>query len=123
MGKGKRGRNRSRVYLEDDSLKSISQLQFNPSGGGAGVALAQSADKGLSILLCRPRSLAEIERVRDDEQATAAAISTVTMEQAKKLKPGMMCKPPNGTYLELKLLIGTFCGLLYALFGSSCDYY
>ena len=111
------------VYLEDKSLKAIAQLQFNPSGGGAGVALAQSADKGLSILLCRPRSLVEIERVRDDEQAMATARSTVTVEQAKKLKSGVACKPPNGTYLEMKLLIGTFCGLLHALFGSGCDYY
>ena len=111
------------MYLEDETLKAIAQLQFNPAGGGAGVALAQSADKGLSILVCRPRSLAEIERVRDDEQAAATAISTVTMEQAKKLKPGAVCKPPNGTYLELRLLIGTFCALLYTLFGSHCDYY
>ncbi len=87
------------------------------------MALAQSADKGVSILLYRPRLLAEIERVRDDEQAMATAISTVTVEQAKKLKSGVVCKPPSGTYLELKLLIGTFCGLLYTLFGSSCDYY
>lgn len=87
------------------------------------MALAQSADKGLSILLCRPRSLAEIERVRDDKQALATASSTVTVEQAKKLKPGVVCKPPSGTFLEMRLLIGTFCGLLYALFGSGCDYY
>ena len=111
------------MYLEDETLKAIAQLQFNPSGGGAGVALAQSTDKGLSILLCRPRTLAEIERVRDDEQAAEMARSTVTVEQAKKLKPGAVCKPPNGTYLELKLLIGTYCGLLYTLFGSGCDYY
>ena len=111
------------MYLEDESLKAIAQLQFNPSGGGAGVALAQSADKGLSILLCRPRSLAEIERVRDEEQATDRASGTVTVEQARKLKPGAVCRPPNGTYLELRLLVGTYCGLLYTLFGSGCDYY
>ncbi len=113
----------SGMYLEDESLKVLAQLQFNPSGSGAGVALAQSADKGLSILLCRPRTLAEVERVRDTEQATAAAAATLTVDQAKKLKPGAACKPPEGTYLDLKLLIGTFCGLLWTLFGSGCDYY
>ncbi len=40
------------MYLEDDSLKAFAQLQFNPLGSGAGVALAQLADKGLSLLLC-----------------------------------------------------------------------
>ncbi len=102
------------TYLEDESLKAFAQLQFNPSGSGAGVALAQSADKGLSILLCNPRTLAE---------AAAAAASILTLDQAKKIKPGTMCRPPNGTYLELKLLIGTFCGLLWTLFGLGCDYY
>jgi hypothetical protein len=113
----------SGMYLEDEALKALAQLQFNPSGSGAGVARAQSADKGLSILLCRPRTLAEVERVRDMEQATLAAAATLTVEQAKKLKPGTACKPPGGTYLDLKLLIGTFCGLVWTLFGSGCDYY
>ena len=106
------------MYLEDESLKAFAQLQFNPSGSGAGVALAQSADKGLSLLLCRPRTLAEVERLRDNEQAAAATASTLTLNQAKKMKPGRtMCRPPNGTYLELQLLIGTFvvcCGLSLA---------
>ena len=111
------------MYLEDESLKAFAQLQFNRLGSGAGIALAQSADKGLSILLCRPRSLAEVERVRDNEQAVAVAAMMLTVDQAKKLCPGSSCKPPNGTYLEMKLLIGTFCGLLWTLFGSGCDYH
>ena len=40
------------MYLEEDMLKAITQLQFKPSGSGAGVALAQSANKGLSMLVC-----------------------------------------------------------------------
>jgi hypothetical protein len=73
------------VYFEDETLKAFSQLQFNPSGSGAGVALAQSADKGLSILLCRPRTLAEVERVCDNEQAAvaAAAMNCGTSKEAK----------------------------------------
>ena len=49
--------------------------------------------------------------------------STLTLADAKKLKPGSLCRPPLGTYLELKLLVNTFCALLWTLFGSSCDYY
>ena len=30
---------------------------------------------------------------------------------------------PAGTYSELKLNIGTYCGLLWSLFGQNCDYY
>ena len=111
------------MYLEDDTLKTFAQLQFNPSGSGVGVALAQSADKGLSILICRPRTVAEVERVRDSEQAVTQSAATLTYEQAKKLKPGLMCHPPNGTYLDLELLVSTFCALLWALFGDDCHYY
>ena len=57
------------VYFKENTLKAITQLQFNPSGSGAGIALAQSADKGLSILICHPRSVAEIECIRDNKPA------------------------------------------------------
>ena len=71
--------------VEDESLKAVAQQQFNPLGSSAGVALALSADKGVLILLCRPRLLAEVKRVRDNEQAGAAVAMTLTVDQAKKL--------------------------------------
>ena len=30
---------------------------------------------------------------------------------------------PAGSYSKLKLNIGTYCGLLWSLFGEHCDYY
>jgi hypothetical protein len=30
---------------------------------------------------------------------------------------------PAQNYMELKLNMGTFCALLWALFGEQCDYY
>jgi hypothetical protein len=30
---------------------------------------------------------------------------------------------PAGMYMELKLNIGSYCGLLWSLFGDHCDYY
>jgi hypothetical protein len=43
------------MYLDNAPLESIAKLQFNPAGTGAGVALWESADKGLSIHICRPK--------------------------------------------------------------------
>ncbi len=57
------------------------------------------------------------------EQATKAAVATLTVDQAKLLKPGAVFKPLGGTYLDLKLLVGTFYGLLCTLFRLGCDYY
>ena len=37
------------MYLEEDNLKAITQLQFSPAGGGAGMSLAQLEDKSLFI--------------------------------------------------------------------------
>ena len=67
--------------------------------------------------------MVEIKRVQDDKQATAVASLTVMVDHATRLKSGVVCKLSSSTYLELKLLIGTFCGLLYTLFGLGCNYY
>ncbi len=87
------------------------------------MALAQSADRGLYILLCRPRLLAEIEQVRDNEQALAAAIDGHNgtskkvetgngVQTAKWYIPGIkvanwhfLWAPVHAIWFELRLLL------------------
>jgi hypothetical protein len=59
----------SSVYLEQETIKAIVELRFNP---GEGVAHLPSASKGLSILACRARTTQETERIREQEQALSA---------------------------------------------------
>ena len=57
------------VYLEQESIKAIVKLRFNPGEGVAHLALEL---KGLSILACRRCTMQETERVRKQEQALSA---------------------------------------------------
>ena len=50
------------IYLEQETVKAIVELRFNP---GEGVAHLASASKGLTILPCRARTTAETERGRE----------------------------------------------------------
>jgi hypothetical protein len=61
------------VYLEQENIKAIVELHFNPGEGVAHLALAS---KGLSILACRARTTQETEHVRKHEQALSATEKT-----------------------------------------------
>ena len=72
----------SSVYLEQETIKAIVELRFNP---GEGVAHLSSASKGLSILACRARTTQETERVREQEQALSASERTRLLDDLLKL--------------------------------------
>jgi hypothetical protein len=61
------------IYLEQETIKAIVELQFNL---GEGVAHLTSASKGLSILACPTRTMQETERVCKHEQALSAMEKT-----------------------------------------------
>ncbi len=48
------------IYLEQETIKAIVELQFNPGEGVAHLALAST---GLSILACQARTMQETETV------------------------------------------------------------
>jgi hypothetical protein len=70
------------IYLEQETVKAIVELRFNP---GEGVAHLASASKGLTILACRARTTAETEKVREQEHALSATENT---RQLEDLLPG-----------------------------------
>ena len=107
------------VFFEQKTIEDIVNLRFNP---GQGVAQFKSAERGLSLLICRTRTPEEIERVRDREAAEQLTQATRVLEEALKLSRGDP-RAPAGNYFELKLNITTFCALLHTLFGDTCDYY
>jgi hypothetical protein len=54
-------------------IKDIINLQFNPSNG---VTTYWSAEHGILILVCRPRGIAETERIRNQEHAVEVTKGT-----------------------------------------------
>jgi hypothetical protein len=61
------------IYLEQDTIKSILDLHFNP---GDGVAHLQSAAKGLSILCCQAWASNKMEEMKERELALNATEKT-----------------------------------------------
>ena len=107
------------IYLEQETVKAIVELRFNP---GEGVAYLASASKGLTILACRARITAETERVCKQEHGLSATENTRQLEDLLRLTKGTT-RAPADNFWELKMNIATFISLVWVLFGSECDYY
>jgi len=69
------------IYIEQDTMKSILELRFNP---GEGIVYVQSAAKGLSLLCCCSRSNNETEEIKERELALNATEQTRQFEDYVK---------------------------------------
>jgi hypothetical protein len=107
------------IYLNQETIKAIVELQFNPGEGVAHLALAS---KGLSILAGRVHTMQEMERVRKQKQALSATKKTRQLEDLLRLSKGTT-RAPADDFWDLKMNIATFMSLVWVLFGSNCDYY
>jgi hypothetical protein len=107
------------VYLEGTTIKAIIELIFNPEEG---VAHLSSAYKGLSIMACWAHTSAEMERIREREEALSATETTRQLDELLHLSKGST-RAPADNFWELKMNIATFMSLVWVLFGSECDYY
>jgi len=107
------------IYLDAKFFDDLVALRFNPGGP---VVQYQSAARGMSMLACRSVSAVDAEYSRDWEEAAAHTKNTRSLEDMLRVSRKKTAAPP-GSYSELKLNIGTYCGLLWSLFGDNCDYY
>ncbi len=101
------------IYLGQETIKAIVELQFNPGEGVAHLALAS---KGPSILACRARATQETERVCKQEQALSATEKTRLLEDLLRLPKGTT-QAPADNFWEFKMNIATFMSLVWVLFG------
>ena len=108
--------------FSDRSLGFIVKMQFNPPGC-AGAAYYSSIDKGLTILTCRPPEGEDIEAIRAREIMEDLTRKTHTLSEMLNTPTLTGNIKPAEDYNELLLNLGTFCALLWALFGPKCDYY
>lgn len=106
------------IELSKIAIEDIVNLRFNPGGS---VAYYATAEKGISILLCRNRPGEERESARLRELAAEESAANITMAEALALRRNAPQSPPDN-YIELKTCIGTFCAMLWALFGDQCEY-
>lgn len=111
------------LYIPDSTMKEILSLNFNPGGI---LAEADSADLGLSLLICRARTTAAKAAIRKYEKALEQSKKNRSMAEAQAVQVAHVAYdvgalPDN--YHELLRCIGTYCAMLHALFGDKCVFY
>jgi len=107
------------IYLEQDTMKSILDLRFNP---GKGIAYIQSAAKGLSLLCCFSRSNNKTVEIKERELALNVMEQTHQFEDYIKYVKGTVARQLTSNSWDLKQNIATYMALLWVLFGDRCDY-
>jgi len=107
------------VFLSKIAVDDIVNLRFNPGGSAA---YYSTAEKGISILLCRSRPGEDREAARQQELAEELSANNRSLSEAITLTKSAPRAPPD-TYNDLKIAVGTFCAFIWALFGDSCEYF
>jgi hypothetical protein len=106
-------------FFTEQTIKDIVGLNFNP---GEAVPTFSSAQRGISILTCRPKSAHEVETIKEFEEARRATAHTAQFNDVRRRQKAPPSPPPDN-YFELRLGVNTFCALVWTLFGDECDYY
>jgi hypothetical protein len=107
------------IFLKAKFFEDLVALRFNPGGP---VAQYQLVVQGMSMLACHSLTASGAEYCRDYKEAAASTINTHSLDDLLKWNHGKTVAPA-ATYMDLKLNIGTCCGLLWTIFGDDCDYY
>ena len=103
-------------------MKEILSLQFNPGGL---VPEAEDADSGLSPLICQARTTAAKSAIRKFEKAKEQSKRNRSLAEAEQdlSAPAYDLGALPDDYNELLRCIGTYCALLFVLFGGKCSFY
>ncbi len=107
------------IFFKQKTIKDIINLCFNP---GEGIMQYHTCKRGISILVCHPRGIAETECLRDVEHAMEFTRRTRTLKEASYLMTSKL-RLPASAFHDVRRNIGTFCAFVHVLFGSKCEYY
>jgi hypothetical protein len=105
------------ILFTEDQIKDILKMEPNPSGC---VGTSKASDRGVSNMMCLPRTIQEIQERLEKERMARDTESNRTMSEAVKLATSSLKEPPL-SYYTLKLMIATFSALLFVLYGVECD--
>jgi len=107
------------IFLEAKFFEDLVVMRFNPGGP---VVQYHSVARGMSMLACHLLTAMAAEFCWEYEEAAESTRHTRSLDNLLKKNRGMTAEP-TATYTDLKLNIGTYCGLLWTIFGDHCDYY
>ncbi len=107
------------IHLPSNFFEELVALRFNPGGPVAQYSLV---GKGMSMMVCRLVTAVEAKYQRGYEEAMDRTKGTRSLKELLKGNCGKVISPPQD-YMQLKLNIGSYCALLWSIFGEQCDYY
>ena len=107
------------IFFAKEMIEDIVKMRFNSVGLSATLT---TCEKGISNLLCLPRTSDEIEALKLFEQAIEETRATRTLKEAERIAASNK-RDPTVEYHSLKLMVATYASLLYVLFGSKCHLY
>jgi hypothetical protein len=76
----------------------------------------------MSMMVCCSVTAVEAEYQQGYEEAMDQMKGTKSLEELLKGNHGKVISTPQD-YMQLKLNIGSYCALLWSIFGKQCDYY
>ena len=95
------------------------ELKFNPGGA---VTVYESAEMGISPLLCLPKNSAEVKHELMQEEADKLSEGRRTKVEALRLSKTDPRTPPRN-YYKMKLMVGTYASLLFSGFRHQYPLY
>jgi hypothetical protein len=106
-------------FFSKQTIKNIIGLQFNPDKA---MPTYSSAQWGISILTCHPKTAHKEITIKDYEEARRAAAHTAQFNDVRRSQKTPL-SPLSDNYFELCLSVNTFCALIWTLHGDECNYY
>jgi hypothetical protein len=106
------------ILFSEEQMKDIMSVNPNPTET---TGTAEASDRGVSNLICLPRTAKEIEQRKLQEQARDGC--ELTYKEKWALTSGKNTRNPPQGYYTLRLMVATTCSLLYTLYGRKCDLY
>jgi len=105
------------VYFSDQMIDDLINLVMAKGG-----AILATAERGLSILACALRTMADTVKAEQLDEAIRASRPNMTQEEALKLS-AKGPRPPPCEFNEVKLCLGTFTALNAVVVGEVSSFY
>ena len=95
-------------FFTKATIKDIVSPNFNP---GEAIPTYLSAQRGISILMCWPKSVHEVKLIKDFDEAQRATAHTAQFNEVRRQQKAQPSAPPDN-YHDLRLSVNTFCALI-----------
>jgi hypothetical protein len=103
------------IYFTKEQIKQITSVKFTPGGA---IGVLESANQGVSIALCLPKTISSIQSIQRYESLYDEAKQNLTFKEVQRKEKGMPIEPP-ATLEELQKAVEVTLALVASLCGEN----